>query len=184
MVILSPIEPASKQQLSPLSQLGSLLKRLDGRERRERPEAFDLDAALEDAQAAAGVSRGDLWALGDHRLLCGDATDQGDVSRLLDGMKAAMCFTDPPYNVALGDHGGQQRGARRRRIKNDSLSPEEWEAFCRGWANSLLEQVDGALYVCMAIQHFPTILLAARFVLPSVDVVQHDPAFVGAIWFG
>jgi DNA modification methylase len=68
------------------------------------------------------------------------------VSRLLDGRKAQMAFTDPPYNVGLGDHGGQQRGARKRRIKNDALSPEEWEAFCRGWGKNLLESVAGAIY--------------------------------------
>ena len=45
-----------------------------------------------------------------------------------------MCFTDPPYNVALGDHGGQGRGQRRRRIANDAIDPVAWEAFVRGWA--------------------------------------------------
>ncbi len=80
-------------------------------------EEFDLDTAWEQAQAAPGAIRGDLWRLGDHRLLCGDATDAGDMSRLLGGKKAELCFTDPPYSVALGDHGGQQRGARKRRIK-------------------------------------------------------------------
>ena len=54
--------------------------------------------------------------------------------------KAAMCFTDPPYNVALGDHGGQQQGQRRRRIENDALPPEQWEAFVRGWAQQPAQQ--------------------------------------------
>jgi DNA modification methylase len=139
-------------------ELDKLLRSLDGREHRERAETFDLDAALEDAQAAGAVSRGDLWALGPHRVLCGDATDQGDVARLLGGQRAALAFTDPPYNVGLGDHGGQQRGQRKRRLQNDALDPVQWETFCRAWARNLLENVDGALYVCMAIQHFPTIL--------------------------
>ena len=80
---------------------------------------------------------------------CGDACDVGDVSRLFDGKKAAMAFTDPPYNVSLGDHGGQQRGQRKRRLQNDALPPEEWEAFCRRWARNLITNVDGAIYVCM-----------------------------------
>ena len=134
-----------------------LLKSLDSREKRERAESFDLDAALEAARAGSGVSRGDLWALGDHRLLCGDATDTGDVSRLLDGTKAAMCFTDPPYNVSLGDHGGAPRDSRKRRIQNDALQPEEWEVFCRGWAKNLVDSVDGALYVCMSTKEWPTV---------------------------
>ena len=54
--------------------------------------------------------------LGDHRLACGDATASSDVARLMSGSKAAMAFTDPPYNVALGDHGGQAQGTRKRRL--------------------------------------------------------------------
>ena len=46
---------------------------------------------------------GDLWLLGNHRLLCGDATVLGDVERALDGGLADLCFTDPPYNVDYGN---------------------------------------------------------------------------------
>jgi DNA modification methylase len=138
-------------------ELAKLMKSLDRREKRERPEAFDLDAALEAARGAHGAKRGDLWALGDHRLLCGDAADAGDVAKLLDGKRAQLAFTDPPYNVALGDHGGQQRGARKRRIKNDALPPEDFEAFCRGWAKNVLDNVDGAMYVCMSTKEWPVV---------------------------
>jgi DNA modification methylase len=138
-------------------ELGKLLRSLDHREKRERPEAFDLDAALEAAQGAHGAKRGQLWALGEHRLLCGDATDAADVARLLDRKRAQLAFTDPPYNVALGDHGGQQQGARKRRIKNDSLPPAQWEAFCHGWATNLIDSVDGALYACMSTKEWPLV---------------------------
>ncbi len=53
--------------------------------------------------------------VGPHRLLCGDAADTGDVSRLVGQRRADLAFTDPPYNVSLGDHGGQGRGQRKRR---------------------------------------------------------------------
>jgi DNA modification methylase len=138
-------------------ELGKLLKKLDQRERRERVEAFDLDAALEAALGAHGAKRGDLWALGDHRVAVGDATDSDDLARLLNGKRAAMCFTDPPYGVRLGDHGGQQQGQRKRRIKNDALPPEAWESFCRGWGKNLLDNVDGALYVCMSTKEWPLV---------------------------
>ncbi len=138
-------------------EVKKLLRSLDHREKRERPEAFDLDAALEAAQGQHGAKRGDLWALGEHRLLIGDATDASDVARLLDGKPAAMCFTDPPYNVSLGDHGGQQRGARKRRIKNDALPREQWEAFCQGWAKNLLDNVDGGVYICMSTKEWPLV---------------------------
>jgi DNA modification methylase len=177
-------------------ELGKLLKSLDVREKRERVESFDLDAALEAAQAAHVAQRGDLWRLGDHHLLCGDATDLGDVSRLLGETRAAMAFTDPPYNVSLGDHGGQQRGSRRRRITNDALLPEAWDGFVRAWAQNLLHHVDGAIYVCMSTKEWPlvsrvleelgghwsdTIIWAKdRFVLGRADYQrQYEP-----VWYG
>jgi DNA modification methylase len=72
------------------------------------------------------------------------------VAGLMNGQKAQIAFTDPPYNVNLGDHGGQQKNQRRRRIQNDALDPLEWESFCQRWSRNLLQNVDGALYVCMS----------------------------------
>jgi DNA modification methylase len=177
-------------------ELDALLKSLDVREKRDRVESFDVDAALEAARAATRAKRGDLWALGDHRLLVGDATDRSAFSRLLDAKKAAMCFTDPPYNVALGDHGGQQRGQRKRRIANDAIAPEEWEAFVRAFVRNLVASVAGAIYVCMSSKELPlvsrvleeegahwsdTIIWAKdRFVLGRADYQrQYEP-----IWYG
>jgi DNA modification methylase len=138
-------------------EIGNLLKTLDAREKRDRPEAFDLDAALEQAQREPRTKPGDLWLLGDHRILCGDATDAAHVGRLLGPHRPAVGFTDPPYNVAYGDHGGQQRGAKKRRIQNDALAPEAWEAFCHAWATNLVGSVDGAIYVCMSSREWPTV---------------------------
>ena len=138
------------------NEIGTLLRSLDARERRERPEHFDLDAALE-ANGKTRTSPGDLWLLGTHRVLCGDSTDGAVTAHLLGGRAAQMAFTDPPYNVACGDHGGQQRGARRRRIVNDSMEPGQWEAFCRGWATNLIGCVDGALYICMSTREWPVV---------------------------
>jgi DNA modification methylase len=62
--------------------------------------------------------RGDLWVLGNHRLLCGDSADPDDVDRLLDGAKIQLVNTDPPYNVNVepasnnADTGGQRPGKR------------------------------------------------------------------------
>jgi DNA modification methylase len=177
-------------------EVSKLLKSLEHREKRERQESFDLDAALEAARAAPRAQRGELWALGDHRLMCGDACDDADVARLFDGRQAGMCFTDPPYNVSLGDHGGQQRGAKKRRILNDAMPADEWEAFCRRWSRKLLASVDGAVYVCMSTKEWPlvsrvlegegghwsdTIIWAKdRFVLGRADYQrQYEP-----IWYG
>jgi len=177
-------------------EVKKLLKQMQVRDKRDRPENFDLDAAMEAARAAPRAQRGELWALGDHRLLVGDSCDVADVSRLFNGGKAAMGLLDPPYNVALGDHGGQQRGQRRRRIQNDALPADEWESFVRRWARNLLGSVDGALYVCMSSKEWPlvsrvleeegahwsdTIIWAKdRFVLGRADYQrQYEP-----IWYG
>jgi DNA modification methylase len=138
-------------------ELTTLLRSLAKREKRERVETFDLDDALAAAQAHHVAQPGDLWQLGPHRLLCGDSTDHDAVTRLLGDTRAAMAFTDPPYNVGYGDHGGQSRDQRRRRIQNDALPPDQWEAFCRGWATNLLAFTDGAFYVCMSTQEWPLV---------------------------
>jgi DNA modification methylase len=138
-------------------EIRDLMRSLETREKKERVEDFDLDSALEDAARTPRSKPGDLWALDEHRLLCGDATKPEDVERLLAGAKANMAFTDPPYNVSLGDHGGQQRGTRRRRIANDSMDPISWETFVRAWSRNLISCVDGALYVCMSSKELPLV---------------------------
>jgi DNA modification methylase len=82
-------------------EIGDLLRKLEVREKREHVESFDLDEALEEARRAPRTKPGDLWVLGDHRLLCGDATSPADVARLLDGAEPKLLTTDPPYGVSL-----------------------------------------------------------------------------------
>ena len=138
-------------------EIRKLLASLDARDKRDRRETFDLDAALEAATRRSRVQPEEIWQLGDHRLMCGDATGPAHTAQLLDGRKASMAFTDPPYNVRYGDHGGQQRGSRRRRIANDAMAPEQWETFVRAWARNLLGHVDGALYICMSTKEWPLV---------------------------
>lgn len=65
--------------------------------------------------------QGDLWVLGDHRLLCGDSTNKPTVERLMNGQKADMVFTDPPYGVS---YEGGHNVKKRQQIKNDYLKGE------------------------------------------------------------
>ena len=65
---------------------------------------------------------GDLWILGNHRLLCGDSTNPQHVERLMDGKKADMVFTDPPYGVSYEDSKG-------RKIQNDELTDDQLQDF-------------------------------------------------------
>ena len=130
-------------------EIKRLLKTLDQREKRDRPESFDLDAALEHSKRNPRSTPGNVWQLDDHRVMCRDATDMVQVAALTGDTKAAMAFTDPPYNVDYGEHGGAKRKGRKRKIANDALPPDEWGTFVAGWAKNLLQFVDGALYICI-----------------------------------
>ncbi len=66
---------------------------------------------------------GDIWQLGNHRLMCGDSTSKADVETLMNGDKADMVFTDPPYNI---DYSGIKD---KRTIKNDKMSDEDFVEF-------------------------------------------------------
>jgi DNA modification methylase len=59
----------------------------------------DDDNVPDTPQNIFNVQRGQIWQLGEHRIMCGDSTDKGDVDRLMDGAKADMVFTDPPYGI-------------------------------------------------------------------------------------
>ena len=71
---------------------------------------------------------GDIYQLGKHRLMCGDSTNIEHAEKLMDGVKADMVFTDPPYNVAYEGRGEKNKLGP---IKNDNMSDESFEQFCR-----------------------------------------------------
>ncbi len=116
-------------------EVANLLKSLDAREKRHRPEEFDFDAAWEIATTDPGVKRGDLFRLGDHRLMCGDSANSGDVSRLMAGQGATLMVTDPPYGVAYEPEGRK----RRRPIANDDLGKGQAEFWTRAFSAWPLE---------------------------------------------
>tara|TARA_R110000744_G_scaffold31923_3_gene74900 strand:+ start:349 stop:1521 length:1173 start_codon:yes stop_codon:yes gene_type:complete len=86
---------------------------------------------------------GDLWILGEHRLLCGDATKKEDVEVLMDGNKADMVFTDPPYGV---DYDGGMK--KQKKLANDNVGTGIYDLFMPKAVDVLKD--DGAFYVWYA----------------------------------
>jgi len=104
----------------------------------------DEDAAPEVTDQAITVL-GDLWIVGNHRLLCGDATKPEDVSKLMGADSADLVFTDPPYNV---DYEGYTQ--EKLKIKGDRMSEAEFKGFLEASFRSYrsLVKSGGSMYVC------------------------------------
>lgn len=96
----------------------------------DAPAAGETDPdAVPEPPKEAVTNPGDLWALGDHRLLCGSSTNPTDVSRVMGGGAADVIFTDPPYGVSIGAknrflNSFQRAGQNLTDIKDDDLKPE------------------------------------------------------------
>ena len=110
-----------------------------GEEQSAKDDDFDLTAALE---KASFVERGDIWTVGRHRLMCGDATSAADVAALMDGKKANLIVTDPPYNVAFKASDGLT-------IQNDSMKNDEFYTFLYNSFKNMAEHLEsgGSAYV-------------------------------------
>lgn len=102
-------------------------------------DGYDLTAALE---KAAFVERGDVWTVGRHRLVCGDATNADDVALLMDGKQANLVVTDPPYGVSFQSASGLT-------IQNDSMKDEEFYNFLLKSFQNMAAHLEkgGAAYV-------------------------------------
>ena len=89
---------------------------------------------------------GDLWQLGAHRLICGDALDTETVQRLMDGDKARMVFTDPPYNVPIDGHVGGSGKIRHREfaMASGEMTRSQFTSFLRKAFHNLAQfSLDG-----------------------------------------
>ena len=115
-----------------------------------------------EVQEQAISQPGDIWLLGKHRLMCGDSTKQESVSILMDGDKADMAFTDPPWNVNYGAvKEGNAQGYKPRTILNDFMGTEDFKEFMYKTFSCLnFAQKDGAMtYVVMSAQEWGNMML-------------------------
>jgi DNA modification methylase len=170
-------------------------------------ELPEIDIILEEAQEAKGSSKGpeddvpqypsgpivtqtgDLWVLGNHRLLCGDARDQAAYETLLEGAKAEFAFTDPPYNVAI-EHNVSGLGRVRHRdfaMGCGEMKEAEFIAFLETAFERLVENtVEGAIHqICMGWRHMWEMLAAGRKVyseLKNLCVWNKSHAGMGSFY--
>ncbi len=113
------------------------------------------------------VSRlGDLWLLGDHKLVCADACDKASYAELMDGETARVVFTDPPYNVPIDGHVGGLGAVKHREFKMASgeMSPAEFEQFLKTVFTNMAEvSINGAVhFICMDWRHIAEVMGAAH----------------------
>ena len=122
--------------------------------------------AIPEAPEEPITKAGDIWQLGDHRLICGDSTNSDTLDKLMDGHLVDMVFTDPPYNVNYGatakdkmrSKGGAKAG---RKIMNDNLG-DDFEAFLSAACANMLRLCKGAIYICMSSSELDTLQSAFR----------------------
>jgi DNA modification methylase len=110
----------------------------------------DEDAVPEVPEVPVSAA-GDLWVLGPHRLLCGDATVAASYQTVLAGGRADMTFTDPPYGV---DYVGKTK--KKLKLQNDNLG-SNFEIFLRDACANLLGVTKGAVYICMSSSELDTL---------------------------
>jgi len=151
------------------------------------PEA---DPAEDIPEPQPAVSKtGDLWILGKHRLLCGDALDAASYSLVLDGDRADVVFTDPPYNVPIGGHvSGLGRSKHREfAMASGEMSPEAFREFlAKVCANLAQHSSDGSIhFICMDWRHVGEALAAGMSVyseFKNLVVWNKDNGGMGSLY--
>lgn len=138
---------------------------------------------------------GDVWLLGESRVVCGDSTQAATYTKLMNGKRAAMMFTDPPWNVAIGKD-FNPRHRQRAGLQNDDLSPEQFANFLRAFADNAIQHVDGDVYCVLGASEWPTLdttLRAAGFHWSATVIWVKDVFVLGRskyhrryepIWYG
>lgn len=123
------------------------------------------DSVPERAAGAAVTRPGDIWQIGHHRLICGDATALDTYARLLTGERAQMVFTDPPYNVPIDGHVTGLGTVKHREfaMASGEMTAGEFTHFLGCvFSNLACNAADGAIhYICMDWRHVGEVIEAA-----------------------
>ena len=121
------------------------------------------------------VKLGDVWELGKHRLMCGDSTKESDVNKLMNGEKADMVFTDPPYGIDFTGqllsnttkdgkkiHNHKGANTKYKKIKNDELQETDLLDFCDRFIKQLINCKPTAWYICFSQTEIDILLSSMR----------------------
>jgi DNA modification methylase len=129
-----------KEQGFEMDVLGFDPKELDKLLELEQIDGLTDEDAVPEAPVEPKTKLGDIYQLGNHRLMCGDSTSIDAVEKLMDGQKADLVFTDPPYNVAFNGRSGKHDV-----IKNDNLPDNEFRNFIEEICN-VIKVIDPKAY--------------------------------------
>jgi DNA modification methylase len=142
-----------------------------------------------DRSMAPVSRRGDLWKIGNHRLLCGDATSTQDIAILLGGASAQLVFTDPPYNVPVDGHVCVSGKIKHREfaMASGEMTEKEFEAFLASVFRNLASfSADGSLhFICMDWRHIREVMASGTEVyseLKNLCVWAKSNAGMGSLY--
>ncbi|WNO10411.1 site-specific DNA-methyltransferase [Teredinibacter sp. KSP-S5-2] len=119
-------------------------------------ESKEAEESVPEPEENPIAKLGDIWILGEHRLMCGDSTNMDDVNRLMDGGLADMVVQDPPYNVDYGNAAKDKMRHNKRTILNDNLGNQFYDFLVAVLKNSLAV-CKGAVYVSMSSSELDTL---------------------------
>jgi DNA modification methylase len=167
--------------------MGEIDLRIEGLE----SESPETDAADEIPEPLVEVVTrpGEVWQLGPHRLLCGNALEESAFAQLLDGRKAGVVFIDPPYNVRIDGHAGGLGKTHHREfaMASGEMSEAEFTAFLAQALSLLVRHAeDGSIhFVCIDWRHLGELLAAGKAAyteLKNLCVWTKDNAGMGSLY--
>ncbi|WP_428056314.1 site-specific DNA-methyltransferase [Candidatus Avelusimicrobium fimicolum] len=158
---------------------------LEGKEAKADPKANNIPFIPDDEVV---TREGDIWILGEHRIICGNSLQKETLSQLMENKKADMVFTDPPYNVKINGHVCGAGNVQHKEFKfaSGEMTVEEFTQFLKTSFELLcMFSKDGSLhYICMDWRHIKEIMTAAEVYdqFKNLCVWRKDNAGMGSFY--